>query len=244
MVSRTSRICSGLVLAGLFAFVLLTALAAAAYPGGTFCEPAADSYRFWGNFFCDLTQPVTLRGVDNSLAQRFSEASFIAFSLALLPFFWLLGSVVQRRAEANHHASGATPRPSPGSRAVRALGAISALGTNVVAWLPSGTSPVLHQAAVFAATIPGLTASVLGLAALVSQALSANAGGTLRTSAVFGCAVLLFGVSDALGYAYAVAVPSQCYPWLPVLQKLAGLFLLAWMLSIARLGSKRVEPEI
>ncbi len=218
MASRTSRICSGLVVAGLGAFVLLTALAAAAYPGGTFCEPGAQGYRFWGNFFCDLTQRVTQQGVDNSRARSLAEASFVAISLALAPFFWLLGGIASR------------------PRIVRGLGLVSALGTNVVAWLPSGMSPLLHQAAVFAATIPGLAASLLGFSALVVRALSG--GAALRTSALLGSAMLLFAISDAVGYAYAITVPAQCYRWLPALQKVAALFLLSWMTSIAWLGWK------
>jgi hypothetical protein len=43
------------------------------------------------------------------------------------------------------------------------------------------------------------------------------------------------GIADAVHYAYAIASPG-CYPWLPVLQKAAALFLVAWMASVARLG--------
>jgi hypothetical protein len=60
----SARLCSIAIVAGLVSFVGLTALAALAYPGGTYCEPDADRYRFWGNFFCDLTAPLTRKGID------------------------------------------------------------------------------------------------------------------------------------------------------------------------------------
>jgi len=84
-----------LVLA-LFGFLACTALAAAVYRGGTYCEPAATSYRFWGNYFCDLTAPVTQRGADNSRSAALAEAAFVCFSCATAPFFWLLGGLSAR----------------------------------------------------------------------------------------------------------------------------------------------------
>jgi len=274
------------VLAGLAAFVFFTALSAAAYPGGTFCDAHAAGYRFWENFFCDLTQPVTQVGVDNSRARGLAEASFVCFSLALGPFFWVLGAIVGARLGA----------------LIRGFGLVSALGTNVIAWLPSVASPFLHQLSVFSAAVPGLLATSLGVwgeltlrrkswrdrsrsareaeshaSALarptpaadqvdtdagrgrlppkrvpfsavqnsreklksLAVVLTPRAGGETRVSltprGALGGASLVFGIADAAHYAYAIAVPG-CYPWLPALQKLSALCLMAWMLSVARAG--------
>jgi uncharacterized membrane protein len=203
------------VFAGLALFVLFSGLAAAAYPGGTFCDPDAERYSFWGNFFCDLTQPVTQRGADNARARLLARASFFCFSLALAPFFWVLGGLLSPRV----------------GRAVRVAGLVSAFGTNVVAWLPSAASPLLHQSAVFAATLPGLVAVLLGVSGLLSRA-------DLRACGVLGAVALLLGAADAAYYAYAIAVPG-CHAALPALQKLAALCLMAWMVWIARLGRAR-----
>jgi hypothetical protein len=218
-VGRSTRVASALVLAGLLAFVLLTALSAAAYPGGTFCDPNASGYRFWDNFFCDLTQPVTQRGLDNSRSRALAQASFVCFSLALGPFFWVLGGMLAARL----------------GGWIRICGLTSALGTNVIAWLPSAVSPVFHQMSVFTAAIPGLLASVLGVWGSLKPRTSRPEVGPLRLSGGLGAAALGFGVLDASYYAYAIFVPG-CYAWLPVLQKIAALCLMAWMVSVARLG--------
>lgn len=212
----TNRIAAAVVLGALAAFLVLHALAALAYPGGTFCDANAEGYRFWGNFFCDLTQPVTQRGIDNARARLFAEASFVCFALALGPFFWVLGSRLPRSL----------------GRALRLFGLIAAFGTNLIAWLPSRVSALLHQVAVFSATLPGLLAALLGVFGLFR---TGDERFATRVSAVFGASALAFGAADAAYYAYAIGVPG-CHVWLPVLQKLAALCLVAWMALVARLG--------
>jgi len=209
-----ARSCSVAIVVGLLAFVVLTALAAAGYSGGTYCEPDADRYRFWGNFFCDLTGERTRRGFDNAHVAALANAGFLGFSLALGPFFWLLGAL-------------AAPRRG---RWIRVLGITSAVATNAIAWAPSIDWPALHTATVFAATTPALIAAALGVAGL----LSANV--RLRRIGAIGAITLTAGLGDALGYACAVATHAACLPWLPALQKLAALALLGWMGSVAAAG--------
>src|SRR5262245_16264972 len=137
---RASSRAAALALAlGLCAFVLLEIFAARAYPGGTYCEPAAASYRFWGNYLCDLTQPTTPRGADNAAAAKLARAAFAAIALAFVPFWWLLARLVAQRS----------------ARWIRILGLASALGTNALAWLPSRHWPNLHLAGVYLAALPG-----------------------------------------------------------------------------------------
>jgi hypothetical protein len=182
-VGHTTRVAPALILLGLAGFVALTALAAAVYPGGTFCNPAAPRYEFWGNFFCDLTQPVTQRGADNARSRALAQASFASFGLALVPFWWELGGLLRSR----------------GGRATRVLGLLSALATNVIAWLPSAASPLLHQASVFVAAGAGLGAGVLAVAGLVmpgnvdetraSRAPGLAQAPSLRVAGLFGAGV-------------------------------------------------------
>src|SRR5262252_10597663 len=96
--TAVARWCSVAIVVGLLAFVVLTALAAARYSGGTYCEPDAEQYRFWGNFFCDLTGERTRRGLDNAQVAALANAGFVCFSMALAPFFWLLGGLVAARS--------------------------------------------------------------------------------------------------------------------------------------------------
>jgi hypothetical protein len=220
-VGQTARVLSALILLGLAAFLVLTALAAAAYPGGTFCDANAAGYEFWGNFFCDLTQPVTQRGVDNQRSRVLALGSFACFSFALIPFWLKLGALVGARL----------------GRATRGTGLVSALGTNLIAWLPSAASPLLHQISVFMATLPGLAAALLGVLGLFSRGNTDEKRALpLRLGAWLGAFGLAFGTADAAYYAYAIAVPG-CHALLPALQKLAALCLIGWMAVIALTGS-------
>jgi hypothetical protein len=206
----------------LLGFVLLTGLAALAYPGGTYCEPAATSYRFWGNYFCDLTAPVTSRGEDNARSAALAEAAFASFALAWGPFFWLLAACSQRR------------------RVVLGFGLVSALATVVLAWLPSRSGPTLHAVAVFSATIPGLVAATLGVVGLFR---GRSRGSPPGVTAWLGALTLVSGLADATGYAYALATHAGCLPWLPAVQKLVALALVAWMLAIATSAWHRAARE-
>jgi hypothetical protein len=211
-----SRRLATLSIVALSAFLVLVTLAAAAYPGGTYCEPAADRYRFWGNYFCDLTAPVTGRGEDNSRTAELTEAAFACFALAAAPFFTLLG------------------RMSGRARVVGGLGVVSATATVVLAWLPSRAGPTLHAVAVFAATIPGLAAAALGVYGLCSRQLATP----LRIPAYLGVATFCAGLVDATGFGYALATHAGCLVWLPALQKVVALLLVAWMAATAWVGGR------
>jgi len=207
------RVASIGLAAAILGFVALTALAALVYPGGTYCEPHATSYRFWGNYFCDLTAPVTGRGEDNTRSAAFAEAAFASFACASAPFFWLLARLAGER------------------RSIRTLGIVSAFATIVLAWLPSRSGPTLHAGAVFSATIPGLVAVTLGVVGLWRERSRAR---SLRGVAWLGAITLAAGFADAAGYAFALVTHAGCLWWLPALQKLAALSLVAWMLAVAR----------
>jgi len=207
-----SEMLAAFVVAGLIGFLGLTLRAALVYPGGTYCEPAATSYRFWGNYFCDLTASVTGRGLDNSRSAALAHGAFASFGVAAGPFFWLLAELAGGRPLA------------------RALGLVSALATVGLAWIPSGFGPGLHALAVFCATIPGLAAAGLGV-----QGLRRSRPGDARTKLAtwLGAATILAGFADAAGYGYALSTRAGCVPWLPALQKMVGLLLVAWMLAVA-----------
>jgi hypothetical protein len=207
--TETRRALSVLVLGGLAGFLVLAALGALAYPGGTYCEPAATAYRFFDNYFCDVTSDVTRRGEDNVTGARLTRAAFGSFAVSLGPFFWLLGGLGTRRLGA----------------AVRALGVPSACAVAGVAWLPSTGSPSLHTTMVLVAAVPGLLAVTLGTVALFA--------GRRRRLAWLGAATLAAGALNTAGYVWAVSHLVACLPWLPVVQKLAGTGLVAWMAGAA-----------
>jgi hypothetical protein len=205
----TRRVLSVVVLSGLAGFLVLGALGALAYPGGTFCEPSADAYRFWDNYFCDVTSAVTRRGEDNARGASLTHAAFASFAVALVPFWWLLGGL-------------ASPRLGT---VIRFLGLPSAFATAVLAWLPSVWSPRLHTATVLVAALPGLVAATLGAVALFAV--------RRRALAWLGVTSLLAAALNTGGYVWAVVYSIACLAWLPVVQKLAAIGLIAWMAGVA-----------
>jgi hypothetical protein len=204
-----SRATSVVVLAGLAIFFLLAALGARAYPGGTYCEPDADAYRFWGNFLCDVTSGVTRRGEDNARGASLTRAAFIVFAFVLAPFWWLVGALSSRRA----------------GTVIRSLGLPSACAVAALAWLPSTWSPRLHTTTVLVAAVPGLAAATLAAVALLA--------GRRAALGWLGVATLLLGALNTGGYVWSVAHSVACLPWLPVVQKLAGIGLVSWMAGVA-----------
>lgn len=213
--ARPTRALGTVVLVGLLGFLVFATLGALAYPGFTFCEPKAESYRFWGNFFCDVTSAVTRRGEDNARGAAFTHAAFGSMAVALGPFWWLVGAL-------------GSPRLGV---VVRALGVPSAAAVALLAWLPSTGSPTVHTTMVLVATLPGLLAAMLGTVALLA--------GPERHLGWLGVATLLMGAANTAGYVWAVAHSVGCLPWLPVVQKLTGIGLVVWMTGVA-LSARRV----
>jgi hypothetical protein len=209
-----SRIASALVLAGLGAFLTLQIAAAVAYPGGSFCDEGATHYHFWGNFVCDVMQPHTQAGVDNTRAARLGTASFVAIAAAFIPFWWLVGRLVGGAA----------------GWVVRVLGTLSALGTLVVPGVPSARWPLPHVAAVFTASVPALAAAVVGAVSLLRA--------RRFVPGLLGAVTLVVGAVDAAGYGRAALHGTRCTPWLAPVQKVAALALLAWMASVAVLAAR------
>jgi hypothetical protein len=207
-----------LVAAGLVAFLALHVASAVAYPGGTSCNAGAVRYEVLGNFFCDLASPLTPLGLDNTVSARLATAAFVCVAMAMAPFWWLVGRLVGRW---------------PG-RIVFGLGALSAVATIGLGGLPSARWPMAHYLTVFAASLPGLAAAIVGAIGLLVAG--------RRGAGLAGLAVLILGAIDAAGYAHAVAAGIHCAPALPVLQKAAAAGLVAWMAAVAAIGARRPAP--
>lgn|GEM_PF-275195 len=202
------------LLACVSAAVVLLGAAMAAYPGGTWLDPRAPGHDFWLNFFCDLTQPVALNGAPNRLGAALGLSGMLALVVALGPFWWLVSRLsFSARLGA----------------AARAAGLISTVGLVAVALTPSLSFGLLHAAAVLTASVPGLCAAALAVAGLRdAPALRWIGGGSL-----------LVAVADAALYARQVLEPGPTPAALPVLQKVAALGLLAWMVGVGGMALVR-----
>jgi hypothetical protein len=116
-------------------------------------------------------------------------------------------------------------RPSL-ARSVRALGVLSAIGTLFVALNPSDRWPQFHQLAVLATTGAALAAGLGG-------ALGLHRSERGRPLARLAATALALAAADGALYLHQVLTPGDCAVLLPVLQKLAGLAALAWMIAVA-----------
>lgn len=210
-ITPRERLYAYLVLVNLAAFVALIALAMWVYPGGNWLDRRAAGHDFFANYFCDLTQPVSLSGVDNALGARSAKLGMLCFALALAGFFRLL------------------PRyfafDSPLRAWVRWLGTSAVAIFVAVALSPSERCGEIHGWL-------ALTSGVLGIAATLC-ALSALRAAEARSLFRLGLAVWLCASFDALLFAYHFG-SAQPAPWLvPAAQKLAALLLCAWMIAVA-----------
>jgi hypothetical protein len=200
-------------LAALAVFALGLAAAAAQYPGGSWSDRSLQGFSLWRNFWCDLLRSQAINGADNAASRRLSGLAFAALAAALW-WYWRPASALA--------ATGAL------RGWVLWLGRASTLALVGMALLPSDAHPVLHGA--IALVGAGLGIGCAGLC--IAPRLPEEKSWSLRR--VSGAAALLFGAGNAGWYVYVAYLGGPETPTQPVLQKLATLALLVWMLSTLR----------
>jgi hypothetical protein len=228
---------SAAILASVAAFVALYVPAMLLYPGGTWFDATTRGASFWQNFLCDLEARVALDGRPNPIGSRLAQAAMLVLTLGLAPFWVAIAQLVTESAEtttkppqpeawsaqdADHAAE--APRIAT---AIRWLGLVAVVGIVAVALLPSDRFGPVHGVAVLTAGGPGLTTAVLATVALL------GASPTLRREGMLGVGTLVFAMSDFVLYAgqYFRLIASTVA--LPAVQKVALMFLVAWMLAVA-----------
>jgi hypothetical protein len=214
------RRCALLIAFSLLAFGALLAAAMAVYPGGNWFDRAAHGHSFFANYFCDLTQPVSLSGVNNRLGASLAQLAMLAFAAALAGFFWLVPL---------HFAS--HPRASVW---VRALGGCSVLCYLAVPFTPSEIFGDVHAALSLLAGALGLSAALCAVWALLRSTRVARALG------VVGALAVAAGVVHALLFVRSLHAGEPAPLIVPAIQKLAALLSSAWMLGVAWLT---LSPE-
>lgn len=207
---RIQTVTAWTLLAAIGAGALLLGAAMTVYPGGTALDPRALGHSFWLNFLCDLTQPVAVNGAPNGVGAALARGALAAFGVAIGCFWWLLPGALERRAGV------------ASARAIRLLGTVSVLGLVAV---PIVSGPA-HLVAVFASSVPGLSAAVLGLVACARARDWPLAG--------LAAATVAAGAIDSVLYARSYMIhPRVVVPALPAFQRLAFLAMLAWMTAVA-----------
>ena len=205
------RRCAWGMLLCLLGFAGLFAVAMAVYPGGNWLDPETPGHRFFANFLCDLTQPVSLSGVKNSLGAGLAQAGMLFFAAALAGFF---GVVPQ------HFAHG-----SRAARRVRGLGVCAVLFLVAVPLMPSERFGRAHALLALAAGAVGIAAALCVVGALfVAQR---------RTLAILGALSLATAAFSALLFAYYFCSGGRLPLLVPASQKVAALLVSGWIAAAA-----------
>ena len=195
----------------LSAFAGLMAVAMALYPGGTWLDPKAPGHSFFANFLCDLTQPVSLSGVKNSLGAALAQTGMLFFAGALAGFF---GLVPQR--------FGLESRAAPW---VRKLGLGTVLCLIVVPLLPSERFGRFHAALALVAGTIGIAGALCAVVALF--------GARRRALAAVGASALASATVAAALFAYYLYDGGPMPLLVPAVQKVAALLVSAWLVAVA-----------
>ncbi|HKO53664.1 MAG TPA: hypothetical protein VJV79_38410 [Polyangiaceae bacterium] len=213
------RACALAIVVSILAFFGLFAAAALVYPGGNWLDRTAHGHRFFANYVCDLTQPVSLSGMNNLLGSRLAQLAMLCFAVALSGFFWLVPRYFVR-----------------GTRAliwVRVLGECAVLSYLTVPFTPSVLFGHIHAWLSLLAGAFGLSAALCAVWALLRSHRVA------RSLGVLGALALVVGaVHAALFVRYLHAIePAPLI--VPAAQKVAALLLCGWMLGVAWLTLSR-----
>lgn len=190
--------------------MLLMTGAIAYYPGGNWFDPKAAGHRFWANFWCDLLHRTALNGALNPVGSELALAGMFSMAAGLVGF-WL---AMPELFNSERRLAGA----------VRALGVLSSLGLLAVVLLPSDRFAFLHGLLVTVSGPTGIAGAIFGVI------------GTFRSRAprhifALGAAMLLFASTVMIQYARQFWFHVAPNTWLPALQKITTLLLLAWILT-------------
>lgn len=197
------------VLLTLSAFVVLTAVAAAVYPGGNYHDRSYPRHHFWYNFLCDLLHRRGMGGGNNLLGSQMATAGMLAL-VVCMAVYWTLGSNLM-------------PSRAWLGRVCTVAGLVSSAGLVAVALTPSDRLPKLHTAAIVLATAPGVVAAfsvVVGHVCEAQTPWGLRVLGVLALAAVVGTAGL-FVVHTFFQGGYLRA--------LPALQRVAAIFTVLWL---------------
>ncbi|MEO8901309.1 MAG: hypothetical protein ABI488_06370 [Polyangiaceae bacterium] len=208
---RWERRCALGMLLGLSGFAGFLAAAMALYPGGNWLDRAAPGHRFFANFLCDLTQPIALSGVKNSLAAGLAQTGLLFFAFALAGFFAVLPQ---------HFSVG-----SRAARWVRGLGECAALCFGAVPLTPSERFGKVHAVLALGSGALGIAAALCAVWALFAS--------KRRALATLGVLSLVAGVAEAGLFVYYLSDTTPPPLEVPAMQKVAALLLSAWIAAVA-----------
>lgn len=213
---RFHEITAAVLVASVFASVVLFAVAARAYPGGSHFDRLSVGHDFWRNTLCDVARSTALDGAPNAVGSSFARMAMTITAIGIGALFWLLPARFP-----------SSPRLGA---AVRVLGSISVPGAIAVVFLPTDRFGALHGIAIVIAGIPGLTAAGLAVVGLLRT--RARPSASLVTT--FGVLAVLVATAAFGIYVHELLSGGPPRMAVSVLERIAALLLLAWMVTVAR----------
>jgi hypothetical protein len=226
----SNRVLAIVSIVGTLVFMALVGLAMSLYPGGTWYDRRAVGHSFTHNFLCDLMQTRAVNGVENPLGSVVTQVAMVIILIALAAFFVQVARLGSPEARV--------------TKITRRAGVFACVLGCSVPLVQADLFFAAHLVVVVAAFIPALVATV---AAFVICLKSPQVPLWIRGLALLtiGAATLDF-LLYVLGYGMAWGlVPSVGRQLLnlslPVIQRIATLALLAWVvaLSVHRLWRSR-----
>jgi hypothetical protein len=204
-----SRLAGLLILSAVGQVVVMFLLAAHFYPGGDYWDARTAGYSFWRNTFCDLGMATAHNG-------RANPTWSVAFGLSMIVLFLAFGPLWL-----------GLPRLFPRARrigfAVAGLGLMSVVGGVLVPVFPAGQAG--HGVAIGFSAVPGLAALILAIIGLaVARA---------WRMAAFSAGLLVVGLAHFTQYVQAFWLDRPWTPAAPAMAKVAAMYALAWMATIA-----------
>lgn len=122
----------GVARAGVLAFIVLTVVSVAFYPGGTYRDRTTAGYSFFRNFLSDLGMPQAWDGRPNPIGAALFVSAEVLLAIALVAFF--VGFV----------RLSASPRARGWSRAAAAAAVVACLAIVVAGLTPANRFQTIH----------------------------------------------------------------------------------------------------
>ena len=207
-----ARIESGALLGTALTFVVFFTLAARAYAGGTHFDHAAVGHDFWRNTLCDVARTVAINDQPNGCACWLARVAMVTLAVGIGVLFVAL------------------PRLFPSlprlGRLVRVLGIATVACAIAVVLLPPDRFGRLHGLAIVLAGTLGLATVILALKGLFSDARAP------RYVASLGVTTMSVAAVDFVLYATELASQGPAQLAVSVLERLATILLLVWMVAV------------
>jgi hypothetical protein len=199
------------MLFSLVGFLGLMSASMALYPGGNWLDRSASGHRFFANFFCDLTQPISLSGVTNQVGSRLAQLGMLFFAVGLACLFWLVPYhfALRRRV----------------GRWVRVLGECAVLCFIAVPLTPSERFGNVHAALALVSSGFGIASALAAVYALWAS--------ERRVLALLGALTLALGAFDGGLFVYHLGDAAPPPLLVPAGQKVAALALVLWIAAVA-----------